>query len=186
MAENRHLAEDFHWLLNRIYWRWETTFCKKEKKYPLVPSLEKGNSRYKELLEYFKLTEEERLIFLLAIAPSFIAHDLSKFVRRSPDYLPLSYGERKNVSTGVFIPTGTTALFLLAGNDTNKRLESMNSLMDHPLIRKELLFIGAEKKEEPYMSGFLHLDKNVFHMLSGKKEIGSFVKELNPPIHESF
>jgi AAA+ superfamily predicted ATPase len=86
--------------------------------------------------------EEEQLIAALAMAPLFFTHLLErmKIIHTEYSFSELM-GGKKNASTGHFQPTVRTALFVLAGTDTAKRIAIIkNSLApDSPLFRFNIL-----------------------------------------------
>ena len=176
-----HLIQEFDWLLDTIEWRWQKEFKNKKSKKPYVPSLEQGNSSYKQIVTHFNLNEDHRLIFLLTLAPFFIPEALTKTVTGSKDYSPITYGARKILHNDQFFPTGTTALFLLGGNKFNKRLEAYNSLVYHPLLQLErnLINIGMVETQEPITNGILSVDHEVINYLAGNGQLETLTKTIS-------
>src|SRR3546814_11410916 len=55
-----------------------------------------------------------------------------------------------------FLPTGETALFIIAGDDIDKRLEVQRLLQgESKLIKEGVVYLEAVKEGEPPMSGRL-------------------------------
>ena len=164
---NDHLIQEFDWLLDTIEWRWQKEFKNNEQEKPQAPRLEDGDSNYKEIVTYFNLNEDHRLIFLLTLAPFFIPYDLTREVTSSKDYEPITYGTRKILHNDQFFPTGTTALFLLGGNKFKERIKAYLSLSKHPLLYRErsLIKLGTVEEPEPITNAFLTLDMEVIDYL---------------------
>jgi len=120
---DRVLSQEFNWLLDTIQWRWRKEFEGQKKDKPTTPPLEE-ETRYGQLINHFSLTEEDRLVLLLALAPFFIPNDLHETVTGSLEYKPITYGARKSIHANQFLPTGTTALFLLAESNLVSRLKA--------------------------------------------------------------
>jgi len=174
---NEHLVQEFDWLLDTIEWRWQKEFKKNTQEQPAVPSIKEGDSRYKELLIHFNLTEQHRLILVLSLAPFFIPSELTKAVTSSTAYDPVSYGLRKTMYSNQFFPTGTTAMFLLAGKKFKDKMLAYKSLTQHPLLQaeKSLLYLGKVEEQEPLTHAFLSVDMGVIDYLSGINDLASLL-----------
>ena len=133
-----------------------------------------------------QLTVEEYLILSLTISPYLSADLFTDVIRK---YIPKGgefpeFGGVKGINYRGIIPTGETALFLLAGTDIDKRIQYSSWLKgeiegnlpkDATLPRKTIFQRGIVvleqmKEGEPEMSGKLLLSQEkVSEFLSGQK-----------------
>ena len=104
---------------------------------------------------------DEYLLLLLALAPhvqpGFLSGIISEGLPQPGDYPEL--GGLKDRQNRGFLPTGETALFLLAGDDLNRRFEVQQLLStEHWFAQKQILHLESVPKGQPKMSGQLVLD----------------------------
>jgi len=117
-------------------------------------------------VNFFSLNEDERLVLTLTLAPFFIPNELYQLVTDSTLYEPLTYGARAQSKTGLFIPTGTTAIFLLGGKTTEGKLKALHLLKEHSLVKLNLISTNRPVGD-PLMSGSLLINDLIFDFLSG-------------------
>src|SRR5690606_30560553 len=99
------------------------------------------------------LDDREVLLLLSAFAPHF---DPAFYDRIMQQFLPnggdiIEMGGVKNAGNHRgFLPTGETALFIIAGSDAQKRLEVQKLLTgESRLVREGILFVERVKEGEP-------------------------------------
>jgi len=103
-----------------------------------------------------ELSEEASIVFYLALCPHFhpVFFDeiIAKNIPKSGAF-PNIGGVRGKQFTG-FIPSGETALFILAGTDLNKRMETQR-LFSHEYFfyKRRILWLEDPLPGEPRMSG---------------------------------
>ncbi|MEM1207379.1 MAG: ATP-binding protein [Acidobacteriota bacterium] len=107
------------------------------------------------------LDDDAQRLLLLALAPrlrpDFLDGVIHRVLPQAGDY-PILGGIRGRQHRGV-LPTGDTALFLLAGTDIEGRAFWQGQLCgDHPLIRSGVVALHPPVDGEPPMSGRLTLD----------------------------
>lgn len=111
-----------------------------------------------EFLSQRKLIVDEYILLLLAIAPHIQPHLIDGIIHH---YLPLGgdfveIGGVKGTNFRGMLPTGETALFIIAGNDLEKKLNLQKSLFeDSYLVKENILWLEQVKEGEPVMSGRL-------------------------------
>jgi hypothetical protein len=116
--------------------------------------------------------DESRLLALLALAPwmrpDFFDRLLQNILPGAGDH-PEVGGLRGKNHRG-FLPTGDTALFLLAGDDIEARMHWQTLLAgDHPLVKKGIVYLEDPADGDPPMSGRLMLDPDYAErFISGK------------------
>lgn len=108
------------------------------------------------------LEEKEILLLLLALAPYLAPQFLDTIIQESlpqPGDFPQIGGVRGKNFRG-FLPTGETALFLLAGDDPGKRMEVQQLFSeDHLFAKKHILWLEEVPEGEPHMSGRIILSQ---------------------------
>jgi AAA+ superfamily predicted ATPase len=112
---------------------------------------------------------EEYVILLLALAPhvrpNFLDTVIKTALPEAGDF-PEIGGTRDKENRG-FLPTGETALFLLAGDDFAKRFEVQRILTgDHWFARNNILRIEPAREGEPFWSGRLLLNRDYIEMFT--------------------
>ncbi|MES1242777.1 MAG: ATP-binding protein [Acidobacteriota bacterium] len=115
---------------------------------------------------------ESQLLALLALAPwmrpDFFDRLLQRILPGGGDH-PEVGGLRGRQHRG-FIPTGDTALFLLAGDDLDARARWQTLLCgDHPLVQKGIVYLEEALDGDPPMSGRLVLDSDYAERFIGGK-----------------
>lgn len=87
------------------------------------PDLTNDKSIYAEFVKYYKLSPDERLVLILALIPHVQPQLLDVFlsINKNIGRGYTEFGGLKADRHSGFLPTIETALFLLAGNDLNKR-----------------------------------------------------------------
>jgi hypothetical protein len=116
--------------------------------------------------------DESRLLALLALAPwvrpDFFDRLLQAILPGAGDH-PEVGGLRGRQHRG-FIPTGDTALFLLAGDDLDARARWQTLLCgEHPLVQKGIVYLEEPVDGDPPMSGRLMLDTDYAERFIGGK-----------------
>src|SRR3954468_14512485 len=119
-----------------------------------VPRLP-DDSPFGRFVREFARDEESRLLVLLALAPSmkpdFFDRILQNVAPGASEH-PEIGGVRGRQHRG-FIPTGDTALFLLAGDDLDVRARWQTLLCgDHPLVQKGIVTLEESPEGDPPMS----------------------------------
>lgn len=108
-----------------------------------------------------KLSSPEIITLLLAlvshISPDFFNSIIAEYLPNGGDFP--EFGGVKGKNHRGILPTGETALYIIAGKDIKKRIE-ISKLFDedHLLARKNVLYLEHVNSGEPKMSGRLILD----------------------------
>ncbi len=115
------------------------------------------------------LSPSETLLLLLSlvphIQPDFLDQVITRALPQEGDF-PQIGGVRGKQHRG-FLPTGETALFLLAGTDLEKRFEVQELLAeDHFFAKKQVLYLDSPEEGEPRMSGRLILAPEYIDLLT--------------------
>ncbi len=134
-----------------------------EKAIALKPPSPHDNTPLGRFVREQYLDRESQLLLLLAFAPwlkpDFFDCILQRVLPGAGEYPQLG-GVRGRQHRG-FLPTGDTALFLLAGDDLEARLHWQALLCgEHPLVKKGIVYLEEAAEGEPPMSGRLMLDSD--------------------------
>ncbi len=124
-------------------------------------------------------SNDEKLIVLLSLAPhldpAFYDRIIQEFLPNGGDIIEMGGVKNAGNHRG-FIPTGETVLFIMAGDDVEKRLEIQRLLMGESLIVKQgIIYLEAVKDGEPLMSGRLIITPEwLSKLLLGKEQLPVF------------
>ena len=124
---------------------------------------------FPNFLTHYNPDISERIVLLLALAPhlqpSFFNQIIAEHLPEGGDF-PEFGGVKGNNHRGI-LPTGETALFILAGNDLEKRLEIQQLFSsEHWFAKKHILWLETVKDGEPAMSGKIVIDPEIIELLT--------------------
>lgn len=165
------INEDLDWL-NEILTTRLNLFLGNESKYKDInqikpPKILNENCSYYSFINNFSF--EERLIFVLSlvihIRPQLFDALLLQGERTGKPFT--EFGGKVGPNHRGFIPTGETVLFILAYNNTSKRI-SISKLFDsdHFFSTNEILYIDKVEKGEPPFSGAIILDPKILQRIT--------------------
>ena len=112
---------------------------------------------------------EETIVLMIGLAPHIRPGFFDKVIREA---LPQSgdfpqIGGVKGKQFRGFLPTGETAIFLLAGQDLKKRFDiSQLFSPDHLFAEKRILWLEESPEGEPRMSSKIILNEEIIDLLS--------------------
>lgn len=137
------------------------------------PDLGNSKSYYAEFIAHYKLSDDERLALILALAPHISPQLLDRFFIVNARYNRgfTEFGGIKGQNHGGFIPTGETLSFLLAGNNLTKRFY-VNSMFDqdHFFSSHDILKLEVAHANEPLLSGVLKISQEFLSYFTSGKE----------------
>ena len=150
-------TNEFQYLKDLIGYRINSHFNENDKQIvPDVSVLDIDSSFTNEVLKDVTLSTSEKTVLLLAICPHLYPNLLDEEIQdklSSTGEFPQIGGVRGKNFRG-FLPTGETALFLLAGKDTEKRKEAQELFTsDHFFAKHHILWLEELPEGEPKMSG---------------------------------
>ncbi len=161
------LAKEFVWLHKVMTFRFAKYFGAdtpyKRLSEIKAPVLTRDNSVYAQLVKRHKLSIEERIVILLALAPHLSPQLLDMFFTKNETYGRgfTEFGGVKGNQHSGFLPTGETAAFVIAGTDINKRFEVMSIFDESYILRtKNIISLERSKSTEPILSGILNISKD--------------------------
>jgi AAA+ superfamily predicted ATPase len=126
------------------------------------PAFDSIQSAYTSFLQKYSPTVGEHIILLLALAPHLKPNFFDSVISQklpSAGEFPQIGGIRGKQFRG-FLPTGETAVFVLAGDDLEERFEIQQIFgEDHFFARDQILHVDSPEAGEPRMSGRLKLSQ---------------------------
>jgi hypothetical protein len=124
------------------------------------PEYGRGSGYYADFIRTHRCTAAERLVLMLALAPHIRPQLLDVFCIKNATYDKsfCEFGGLKGITHGGFLPTGETALFLLAGDSIAGRMEAEKLFRaSHFFYTKQVVQLQEAGPNEPYLSGGLSL-----------------------------
>lgn len=115
-----------------------------------------------ESTKHSDITFEERVIVMLALMPHIKPQALDTFFLQNGalDRQFTQFGGWKGLSHGGFLPTGETAVFIIAGDDPIKRCEVVRMFQcDHWFYTLNILRLEGANEGEPFLSGQLRVSE---------------------------
>ncbi|WP_395740372.1 ATP-binding protein [Prosthecobacter sp.] len=144
---------------------------------PPPPSYEPGAHAFGDLILRLKMKHEERLLLALALAPIVAPQILDIFLHHTAEREHLTeFGGIKGTTHRGFLPTGETALFLLAGTDLALRFSLLPLLEpEHCLYRENILrYQRPAENEPPQCGGLMIAPAFLRRMISGEEQKPDF------------
>ena len=144
-----------------------------------------------EVTKHSDITFEERVIVMLALMPHIKPQALDTFFLQNGalDRQFTQFGGWKGLSHGGFLPTGETAVFIIAGDDPIKRCEVVRMFQrDHWFYTSNILRLEGANEGEPFLSGQLRVSEEFLsHVLLDREykpdySIGFPAKLITTPL----
>jgi AAA+ superfamily predicted ATPase len=142
-----------------FYFDQKTTFARPQN--VPRPSHKDPRNPYLAFVKEHDLSYDEHTILLIALAPhvqpDFFDRIISNAIPQGGEF-PQIGGVRGKQFRG-FLPTGETAIFILAGDDLDRRFAVQQLFSeDHVFARQQVLKVERSQPGEPAMSGKLVMD----------------------------
>jgi len=142
---------------------------------PLIPA--KDDSPLSSVLAGTSTTEQQLLAVALSpyIFPAFYDRIIQEFLPNGGDIIEMG-GVKNTGNHRGFLPTGETALFIIAGDDIESRLEVQRLLNgESRLVQEGVIYLEAVKEGEPPMSGRLVITPEwLSKLLLGREQLPVF------------
>jgi len=190
MVTNRLIAPEFNYLKRLIQYRLERYFdLQGGISKPTLPALDTWSLQVPDDILNAFLSEAEMTILLLALCPHVQSNLIDSIVQttlESTGDFPQIGGVRGKNFRG-FLPTGETALFLLAGDNAMKRKEVLTYFStDHFFAKHHILWLDDAPDGEPAMSAKLICSEDYIDLfISGKIRKPSFSMKFPAEIIET-
>ncbi len=132
-------------------------------------------SKFTRFVLQHQLSLDELVVLLLGLIPHIYPHFFDSIVS---EFLPKggefpAFGGVKGTNHRGTIPTGETALYVLAGNDLERRFQVQQLFAeDHLFSRQNVLTLETVKHGEPPLSGRIILDEEFVDLFTiGKQSV---------------
>ncbi|MDQ6969605.1 MAG: ATP-binding protein [Mariprofundus sp.] len=132
------------------------------------PDLDMSQSVYAQFVGHYEMDFFERLLLLLSLIPHIRPQLLDVFFTKNADNARdfTEFGGRNSHSFQGFLPTGETAMFLLAGSSLAQRLRCYDLFgADHFFHCHKILELQNSGDNDPRLNGFLALSDDVRELL---------------------
>lgn len=172
-ANAKTLERELVWFSDLLNLRFTHYFCSPEAQAATAdirsltpPELHADESEYARIVTQFAMGFDERLVFILCLIPHLRPQALDIFFTQSQvtgrTYTEFG-GWRGKAHTG-FLPTAETAVFILAGQDLNRRF-SAQQLFDeqHYFTKKGILKIEHQASGEPILNAVIGVSAEFLH-----------------------
>jgi len=130
------------------------------------PDLSNSYSYYAQFVHHYSLTIAERLLILLALIPHLRPQllDVLWSKNEATEREFTEFGGLRGTTHSGFIPTGETAIFIMAGSDLTTRFELMQLFEgDHFFACHDVLHLAPVNLGEPLLSGALTISREYLH-----------------------
>jgi hypothetical protein len=143
-----------------------------------VPQLNGHPSLYQQFLETLDLQWEERFVLILAMVPHIQPHLLDELLA---SINPQLVGDRLIHQPASFVPTVETALFLLAGDDLEKRFLYQQIFdPDALLLREHILSLDYDPNNAARLSAHLTVNQEFLILFTSGKAFQPDYNHLFP------
>lgn len=146
------------------------------------PDFAGSSSGYARFVISNNLSRQERFLLILSAVPHIKPELLDMFMARNShtQQVYTEFGGRKGKHHTGFIPTGETVMFILAGNDLEKRF-AFSRIFDSDcfLIRENIVRVADVDPDESFLSGALTISREALDLFTvGKVRKPSFSNEF--------
>lgn len=132
-----------------------------------------GGDYYSDFVMGMKLSIEERLVFILALAPLVSPESLDYFLlnKSDGDRCNTEFGGLSISEFGGFAPTVQTALFLLAGNNEKDKLRAFSMVSENGrLVQDKLISLDQNEKSIYPNDRLLYVNEDLTYLILFGKE----------------
>jgi AAA+ superfamily predicted ATPase len=170
------LNNELNWLATIVNIRVQEMISGGNNELPPAPILPNEKTSYGELIEEYKLTEKERLVLIVALAPQLRPELLTDELRdneRSIKILHPIYGGVIDQSSLHVYPTMQTVIYFLSGKDNLKQLHHQLYIRKSNLFTEQIIFLGSSyssEDEDNYRNQLVKIaPEYTEYILSGEK-----------------
>lgn len=164
--------------------------CKYQSVYDIAPPRLNGSrSAFAAFVNEHQLDFEERFLLALALVPHVKPELLDMFLVKNENTQQIytEFGGKRGKNHSGFIPTGETAMFILAGNDLEKRF-SLQRCFDgfHKFSKENIVALEEIDKNEPMLSGSMSVSQEVLDLFTiGEARKPNFSQEFPAKLLET-
>jgi len=163
---------EFEYLGRLITYRMRRTLTEDKQSEPKYPAYKEWQLPMAEFIQKNKLTREDALLLLIGIIPHVEPGLFDQYIDQTLAAVPEYRGEFPRIggargkNSRFFLPTGETALFLIAGEDLERRLVVQQFFgAEHLFWEKKVLWLEDMQNGEPPMNGRLIISPDYADLL---------------------
>ncbi|MGB3182885.1 MAG: ATP-binding protein [Cyclobacteriaceae bacterium] len=134
-----------------------------------MPDYSKSSSPFACFLRECNFGFEERFLLILSLVPHIKPELLDIFLQKNThtNQVFTEFGGKRGKYHNGFLPTGETAMFILAGNDLVRRFALYRCFDgDHPFVKNSILTLEDIDSGEPFSNGGLSVSREVLDLLT--------------------
>ncbi|QEY17603.1 ATP-binding protein [Cellvibrio sp. KY-GH-1] len=131
-----------------------------------APDLAQDNSEYAQLVRRYEMGFDERLVFILCLIPHVRPQALDIFFTQSQitGRAYTEFGGWRGKAHSGFLPSAETAVFLLAGQDLERRFAALQLFDEHHYFLKQgLLKLEHQAAGEPFLNATISVSAETLH-----------------------
>ena len=168
---SQQLQTEIEWVVSLLNARFNSYFTDKGEPFSvdmISPPQHVESSIFLKFIQEYEWTPAERLILMLALIPHVQPQILDVFFSKNStfDRGYTEFGGVKGQYFSGFLPTGETAMFVLAANDLHLRNELLFLFSeDHAFAKHQILWLDNPHPNEPFLSGVLTLSEEYVDLL---------------------
>ena len=167
------LSEELSWLQSVLETRIQSYFQPGDAATSIfdlpLPDLSRNTSAYGQLVRELGLDTSERMVLILSLAPHIKPEILDLFLIQNPTTNRgyTEFGGRVRGDRAGFLPTGETALFMLAGGDLEARFKGAEIFnKNHPFFEQHILEFDEIGTGGIRMRGQLNVSEELLERLT--------------------
>jgi len=169
----RHLETELEWFGRVLETRINLYFDRETPHQEIFevapPDYKDQDSIFASFLSHYQLSFAERIVLVLALVPHFKPELLDVFFLKNSTYERgfSEFGGVRGESHGGFLPTGETAMFVLAGGNLEARF-SLHHIFEaeHFFAAHQILRIETTSNDEPFLAGVLKASREFIDYFS--------------------
>lgn len=130
------------------------------------PDLNKDESSYAQVIREYTMGFDERLIFILCLIPHLRPQALDIFFTQSQvtGRTYTEFGGWRGKAHSGFLPTAETAVFILAGQNLNRRFDALQLFDEqHYFLKQRLIKLEHQASGEPFLNATISVTAEFLH-----------------------
>lgn len=130
------------------------------------PDLNSDQSSYAQVIREYSMGFDERLVFILCLIPHLRPQALDIFFTQSPvTGRPYAeFGGWRGKAHNGFLPTAETAVFILAGQELNRRFDALQLFDEqHYFLKQRLIKLEHQASGEPFLNATISVTAEFLH-----------------------
>ncbi len=132
----------------------------------MPPDLQNDASPYAEIVRTYTMGFDERLIFILCLIPHLRPQALDIFFTQSQvtGRTYTEFGGWRGKAHSGFLPTAETAVFILAGQELNRRFDALQLFDEqHYFLKQRLIKLEHQASGEPFLNATISVTAEFLH-----------------------